>query len=400
MKRSADVKQVKHVIAALCRLLAAAGLDPVPPPDSFRRAKFGDAVQEDPFWQLLTDVLQTAGVVSCDSSEPTAERRKLVAAGLWQSGFHADWMYEGEEGGAVSSQELLLALGWLLATGALESVVMKRVQKLDRMLLTCTPVLPHLPADLHVDSASLRRLQWLIGCLRHQRRMLLSMLREQTRALHAVLSASVAAAPSSDRSSAALEEECVCVQQLCSLLEAYLKWKQVEDVFWTWMDSVVDLKDPINGRPKHPTNENPGVCCHGNSRLEKLEAVLLRLPAAQRGQRRRGGDGKDREGGERTQGGFGVSSSLPPVLSSFPSLPSLSQVCRARPRLEEPRRRPAGGPGGRAEPPNELQVSEAVALLLHAEAVLMKRRDEQRLTNRTKLQESIGRLDELVLIPP
>lgn len=63
-----------------------------------------------------------------------------MAAGLWQSGFHADWMYEGEEGGAVFSQELLLALGWLLATGALESVVMKRVQKLDRMLLMCTPV--------------------------------------------------------------------------------------------------------------------------------------------------------------------------------------------------------------------------------------------------------------------
>lgn len=43
----------------------------------------------------------------------------------------------------------------------------------------------------------------------------------------------------------------------------------------------MDLKDPITARPKHLTNENPGVCCHGNSRLEKLEAVLLGLPAAQ-----------------------------------------------------------------------------------------------------------------------
>lgn len=123
---------------------------------------------------------------------------------------------------------------------------------------------------------------------------------------------------------------------------------------------------------------------------------ILIFVLLQGGQRRQGGDGKDREGGER----FGVSLSLPPVLSSFPSMPSLSQVCRVRPQLEEPRRRPARGPGGQAEPPNGLPASEAVALLLHAEAVLMKRRDEQRLTNRTKLQETISRLEELVLIPP
>lgn len=43
----------------------------------------------------------------------------------------------------------------------------------------------------------------------------------------------------------------------------------------------MDLKDPITGRPKQLTNENPRVCYHGNSRLEKLEAVLLGLPAAQ-----------------------------------------------------------------------------------------------------------------------
>ncbi|XP_030575351.1 tubulin epsilon and delta complex protein 1 isoform X2 [Archocentrus centrarchus] len=360
--------------------------------------------RDDQFWQLLADILQTTGIVSPDSAEPRAECRKLVAVGLWQSGYHADWMYEDKEGGHFSSRDLLLALGWLLAAGALENVVMKRVQKLDRTLLTCTPVKPHFSADLWIDSASLRRLQWLIGCLRHERRMLLSMLQEQTRALHAVLSASVAsAAPaSSDQISAALKEECVCVRQLCDLLEAYLKWKQVEEVFWTWMDSVVDfhLKDPVTRRPKHPPNESPGVCCHGNSGLEKLEEMLLRLSTAQREQRRGGEAGKDREGDERLQGGCGASSSLPPLLSSLPSLPSLPQVCRASLRPEEPRRFPAGGPCSRAEAPNELSASEAVELLRHTEAVLMKRRDRQRLANRMKLQETIGRLDELVLIPP
>lgn len=33
--------EVKQVIGALCRLLAACGLEAVPPPETFRRAKFG-----------------------------------------------------------------------------------------------------------------------------------------------------------------------------------------------------------------------------------------------------------------------------------------------------------------------------------------------------------------------
>lgn len=74
--------------------------------------------------------------------------RKLVAAGLWQTGYHADWMYgreggegeEGGEGGRCSSRDLLLALGWLLATGKLEILLTQRVQQLDKTLLTPTPV--------------------------------------------------------------------------------------------------------------------------------------------------------------------------------------------------------------------------------------------------------------------
>lgn len=50
MKRgqSAASVEMKQVIAALCRLLTAAGLGDVPPLETFRRAKFGggsDVVQ-------------------------------------------------------------------------------------------------------------------------------------------------------------------------------------------------------------------------------------------------------------------------------------------------------------------------------------------------------------------
>ncbi|XP_047466363.1 tubulin epsilon and delta complex protein 1 isoform X1 [Mugil cephalus] len=403
--------EVKQVIGVLRRLLAAAGLDAVPAPETFRRAKFGGELEEDQFWKLLANILQLTGAVCPEAdTQLSGECRKLVATGLWQTGYHADWMYdreggEGDEGSTFSSRDLLLALGWLLAAGTLEKLLTLQVQQLDKTLLTSIPVNPQLSSGLQLDSISLRRLQWLIGCLRHHGRTLLSMLQERTRVLHAVFSASrpSAVSSSSDQNSAVLKEDCACVQKLCDLLEVYLKWKQVETVFWTWMDSVVDchLIDPVR-RPTHSPSGTQRVCHHGNWGLEKLDDMLLRPPTAQDGQRRGKEDIKDREGGERLQGGFGVSS-LPPLISSLPSLPSLTQVCRARLGDERPVRPsscPAKEPHSRAEAPGDLPVSEAAELLLRAEALLLERRDRQRLANRMQLQEAIGRLDELVLIPP
>ncbi|TNM95905.1 hypothetical protein fugu_016988 [Takifugu bimaculatus] len=145
MKRgkSAASVEMKQVIAALCRLLTAAGLEVVPPPETFRRAKFGGGPDvEGQLLQLLMEILQTFGTVSCkDGME--GELRKQVIAGLWQTGYYGDWMYKGSgdkgHGGERStSRDLLLALGWLIATGSLEKLLTKRVQQLDKMLLTPT----------------------------------------------------------------------------------------------------------------------------------------------------------------------------------------------------------------------------------------------------------------------
>ncbi|XP_037343194.2 tubulin epsilon and delta complex protein 1 isoform X2 [Pungitius pungitius] len=356
--KAAVAVEVKQVIRALCTLLAASGLDRIPPPENFRRAKFGGGPEvEDQFWQLLADILLTSGLVSLEAGAQTdgAQNRKLVAVGLWQTGYHADWMcgsWErgegggGEEGGRLSSRDLLLALGWLLSTGKLEELLTRRVQKLDKTLLTPSPMNPQLNNMLSSDCGSLRRLHWLIGRLRYQGRTLLSMQEERTRLLHAVLFASIptsVSSSSSDQRSTTLREECVRVQQLCHLLEAYLNWKRVEKVFWTWM-------------------------------------------------RRGRGDAEDI--GERLQCGSNTSC-LP--------LPSLPHAYRARLQTGRPVKHSghtAEGTRGGAQTLDELPAWEAVQLLLQTEGLLLERRDKQRQANRMQLQEMIGRLDKLVLIPP
>lgn len=149
-----------------------------------------------------------------------SDLQKLVAAGLWQTGYYAEWLWCGQDGGgdaqSPSSRALLLALGWLLAAGALEKLLARRVQQLDRTLLTAAQVVvatcytlllnsfcvhlceslcpsrsvcqvcPQPPGHMQVDAASLRKLQWLFGRLGFQGRSLLSMQEERARLLHAV----------------------------------------------------------------------------------------------------------------------------------------------------------------------------------------------------------------------
>lgn len=61
---------------------------------------------------------------------------------------------KGHGGERSTSRDLLLALGWLIATGSLEKLLTKRVQQLDKMLLTPTHVCIDLNrADINVGNA-------------------------------------------------------------------------------------------------------------------------------------------------------------------------------------------------------------------------------------------------------
>ncbi|KAJ0063062.1 hypothetical protein NL108_010960, partial [Boleophthalmus pectinirostris] len=207
---------------------------------------------EEHLWELLANILEKTDPVSLAVSQrhpKTGQKislQHLVAAGLWQTGYYADWMYReprGGEGcvGAFSSRDLLLALGWIIAKGALEKLLSQRVEDLDTTLLTSTPESPKISSELQLDSNSLRRLQWSLGSLRHQGRILLSMQEERASLLHKVrktlllVCAVVSLGKTLHLPNLCEITDCACLQELCDLMEAYLKWKQVESVFWTWM---------------------------------------------------------------------------------------------------------------------------------------------------------------------
>ncbi|XP_061552568.1 uncharacterized protein tedc1 isoform X3 [Phycodurus eques] len=258
MQRHKASVEVKQVIGTLCKLLTATGLQHVPTPETFRRAKFGEVDVEDRLWQLLANILQTTTVSSAGCTQMinvTAEHRMLVSTGLWQSGYYAGWMY-GRAVGGVSSRELLLALGWVLAAGTLEKLLTQRVQQLDKTLLPPILMQVEIPLDPLVECSSVRRLQWLIGCLKHQGRILLSMHDERAALLHTVFSTSL---PSGLSSSG----------QTCTALNE---------------DSVVDyhVKDAVAERPTQIVTRAADACHPGQLAVGKLEDVLLRLKTVQK----------------------------------------------------------------------------------------------------------------------
>ncbi|XP_061842701.1 tubulin epsilon and delta complex protein 1 isoform X2 [Nerophis lumbriciformis] len=359
------IVEVKQVIRLLCKLLSALGLQHVPTPETFRRAKFGEVNVEDQFWQLLADIQTKQTASSSGSSthmQKASECRTAVSAGLWQSGYFARWMF-GEEEEGVSARELLLALGWQLASGTLEKLLTQRVQQLDKTLITPTVMELELSPQPEVQSTDLRRLHWLLGSLRHQGQMLLSMREEQAVLLHA---------------------SCVGVQELCDLLELYLRWKEVETVFWMWMDSVVGCQVTEAVAERHTHAHTPsrraGVCHTGELCGQQLEGIQSRLTTVQKVLKTARGDTEDR--GERLAG----SGDMP---RHPPSSLTLSHTYRARLQA-----------GCAVEQSGQVWVCQVSQVWHERERCLLERRNTLRRSNKLQLQDMIAMMEDLVVLAP
>ncbi|XP_062863827.1 tubulin epsilon and delta complex protein 1 [Trichomycterus rosablanca] len=440
MQREKNVK-VKEVIAALCKLLSALDVESVPTAESFRRAKFDkiDAVQD--LWQLLCGLLRKAFEPDCacaNSTDPEWQWR-FVRSALWHSGYGEWWVVGSRACGnreEIGSRDLLLAAGWLLASGnLLEGMLRERVQQLE--VLSSASEVPSRGMNLDLceckeDSTAgrdLKSLQWQLGKMRLRWRSLLAVQQEQARLSHKV-SSSVCAPSCFDTGTAAVPKVTGCsaldkdlerVQSLNGILQAYLEWKSVEPLFWCWMDSVIDgyLSDGHSEGPVDTPQRAQTVSwsCSDSEKarrpVRRLDETLLRLQDQLQHRRLEPTTYLKTFQDRRTDATRLGSRHKEEVERRVAScLQGLSIVNRpsvvsrgVTPYFQQPQ--PSGSTGkpgrinpGRTEGSGHLQAYTCLQELKQRKVILGWELELLRRSQREKIQAWAGKLDGLVLIPP
>ncbi|XP_076834634.1 tubulin epsilon and delta complex protein 1 isoform X2 [Brachyhypopomus gauderio] len=358
---------------------------------------------------------------------------RFVSSALWQSGYRSWWVASPRACGSrhgVGSRDLLLALGWVMASGnLLESLLGDKVLELDVLSSASRGIscLEDMALDLcacGMDGASggddVRRLQWQYGKLRLQWRSLIAAQQEQVKLTHKVFSSlgtsSISGAGIVDvpdiRGSTALDKDLERIQCLSEILEAYLGWKVVEPLFWCWMDSVIDgyLSGGCKEGPTDMTQRAQSVTCscsHDDKatrsvrRLDEMLRQLRRMePAADTRGRRTVAtqlSHEQKEGVERRVSTClqGLFLAHTPTATAGGFIPHFNE-----PQASRTTRKPHSSDPGQAVASGKLQASSAIRELRDRKAVLEWELELLRRSQREKMEATASAQEGLVFVPP
>ncbi|NXD81984.1 TEDC1 protein, partial [Halcyon senegalensis] len=245
---------------ALCRALPPRAR---PAPDTLRRARFDRPQASLDFWRLLYALLKQIHGGEWSESDAIGNQIRFVKSALWYHGYGRPELYGLPSDGSAGSRELLLAFSWLLhRLGLVEQLLARnRVKTGDETsVCTCEDDLPNshevtteiAPERGLEDRVDVRYLQWLNGRLRFQWRSLHAQHQEQCKLLHkihlftsgshmdqnlghfSVMETDLLRQPESYKQPLQL------LESETKQLEAFLQWKQLEPVYWQWMETVLD----------------------------------------------------------------------------------------------------------------------------------------------------------------
>ncbi|XP_006164281.2 tubulin epsilon and delta complex protein 1 [Tupaia chinensis] len=277
-----------EAIAALSRSLPAG-----PSPEIFRRAKFDHPEAAPALWQLLFRVLSPSHGDGAPASLET--RAHWVKLALHSRGYPRLALAQIPEDGSQGSRELLLALSWLLARGPLPEQLLAQthVQLGDQVpvceceaLASPGPPAPHVEVEGPVD---IRQVQWLMGKLRLRWRQLMCSQQEQcallskihlsTRGCHSDQSLGHLSVAETEmlRDPEGGHQLLRRLESENARLEAALRWRCQEPVFWQWMNTVLEACALEATAPASQTPYLPRIPERGASELEQLARELQAL---------------------------------------------------------------------------------------------------------------------------
>ncbi|MCJ8737132.1 hypothetical protein PDJAM_G00020650 [Pangasius djambal] len=416
--------KAKEVITTLCKFLSALEVESVPAAEVFRRAKFNrtDAVQD--LWCLLSSLLVKGFEPDCACSELTnlsnpETQLRFVKSALWHSGYGGWWVVgpracESRE--EIGSRDLLLAFSWLIASGnLLEALLRERLLQSDVLSSAAGGPPEELELDLNgCEGKDIGRLQWQYGKLKLQWRSLLTAQQEQAKLTDKIcshMSSPPTCYPSTAHvpkltGSTALEKDLERIQSLNGTLEAYLEWKNVEPLFWCWMDSVIDgyLSDgsvDVLLRDQAVTQS----CSHGDKArrsLRRLDKMLLRLQTKHEDRLDKCTDTtrlspRQKEEVERRVAarlqGFSLVNTLTAIDRGFTPYFQEPQTSRSTSKHQR-------GDSGQAQTSGMLQASSVIKELRHRKAILEWEMELLRQSQREEMQSKADTLEGLVFILP
>ncbi|XP_047936191.2 tubulin epsilon and delta complex protein 1 isoform X4 [Anser cygnoides] len=190
-------------VGALCRAL--------PPrarlvPEALRRAKLDRPQATLDFWRLLYALLKQIHGSKWTECDAIDTQIRFVKSALWYHGYGRPELYRLPSDGSAGSRELLLAFSWLLhRISLLEQLLARnRVRTGDE---TSVCMIHLLTTGCHVDQ--------ILG---HFSVTEMDLIRQPEN-----------------------YKQLVQLLELETMqLEAFLEWKQLEPVYWQWMETVLD----------------------------------------------------------------------------------------------------------------------------------------------------------------
>ncbi|KAF4799774.1 hypothetical protein TURU_050297 [Turdus rufiventris] len=243
-------------VGALCRALPPRAR---PAPDTLRRARFDRPQASLDFWRLLYVLLKQIHGGRWTESDAIGDQVRFVKWALWYHGYGRPQLQQLPADGSAGSRELLLAFSWLLhSLHLLEQLLARnRVQTGDETsVCTCEDAVPSSQEGAGEagaeDRVDVRYLQWLNGRLRLQWRALHAQHQEHCKLLHKIHLFTSGSHMDQNLGHFSVTETDLTRQpekykQLLQLLEsetmqleAFLEWKQLEPVYWQWMETVLD----------------------------------------------------------------------------------------------------------------------------------------------------------------